>query len=524
MIGSVLGLPSFYAYFDLDPKGPNAARTNSILGATSGLFAGGGAIGALILTWLADKVGRVRALQITCALCVLSAAIEGGSVHIIMFLLGRFVSGVGVGLIVTLVPIYQSEISPAEVRGRMVGSHGFLIVTGYVGAIPPSILRHANIYDSQAISAWTGYGCYFSNSPAFQWRFELSVQALAPLILLIGSPLLPESPRWLTENGRHEEAFTILCKLHRDPDNGPDHIKAREEFYQMSTQIDLDKEVARAAGKWALFTKPTYRKRLLFGCFTQFILQSTGVLVINNYQVLLYNSLGLFDSVPLLLYAVYLSWAAAMNYLSSRIMDRVGRVRLLVIGLTGCTFAIICEIAMVAEFSGTANKVGNGFGVFFLFLFVTFYGSSLDATSYVYCAEIFPTHIRASGMGISIFSQFSTTLVYTQVAPTAFASIGWKYYLVFIILPALGVGFIWKFFPETKGLSLEEIAEAFGDEVAVDLTHLDTTERKDLDQQLRDTSEKELAVHHEAVASRLSISHPASVRRSSLARRASLAV
>lgn len=360
------------------------------------------------------------------------------------------------------------------------------------------------------MSAWIGYACYFSSNPAFQWRFELSIQALSPLILLLGSPYLPESPRWLAEVGRNEEAFAVLCKLHRDPDNGVDHVTAREEFYQMTTQIDLDREHIRSTGKMALFTVPSYRKRLLFGCFTQFICQSTGVLVINNYQVLLYNSLGLFDSVPLLLYAVYLSWAAAMNYLSSIVMDRVGRVRLLLLGLGGCTLSIICYTAMVAQFSGTSNRVGNGFGVFFLFLFVTFYGSSLDATSYVYTAEIFPTHIRAQGMGISIFSQFSSTLVYTQVAPTAFADISWRFYLVFIILPALGIGLIWKFFPETKGLSLEEVAEAFGDEVAVDLTHLDTMDRKELDQQLKSAPEKELVLNHTEVARRLSVAHPAS--------------
>ena len=216
---------------------------------------------------------------------------------------------------------------------------------------------------------------------------------------------------------------------------------------------------------------------------TQFILQSTGVLVINNYQVLLYNGLGLYNSLPLLLYAVYLSWAAGMNYVSSLIIDKVGRVRLMTIGLFGCVASIICETAMIAQYSGTANRTGNGFGVFFLFLFVTFYGGCLDATSYVYCAEIFPTHHRATGMGVSIFTQFCTTLVYTQVAPLAFATIEWKYYLFFILVPASGIIVFHYYFPEvsnlrhrdvlkslanflkTNGLSLEEVAKAFGDSV-----------------------------------------------------------
>ena len=471
VIGSVLGLDSFFQYFNLD-QGPNASKANAIIGATSGLFAGGGAIGALITTWLADKVGRIRAVQITCTLCVISGALQRGSVHIAMFLFGRFISGVSVGLIVTLVPIYQSEISPAEVRGRMVGSHGFLIVTGY------------------ALAAWTGYGCFFSINHEFQWRFELAAQCISPLILLVGTPWLPESPRWLMEQDRPEEAYDVLCRLHTDPGQAQQHTKAREEFYQMRLQLESDKGSAVQAGQWALFTKPSYRRRLIIGCFTQFVTQSTGVLVVNNYQVLLYNSLGLYQSVPLLLYAVYLSWAAAMNYFSSIVMDRFGRTRLMLIGLTGCAIAICLEATMVARFSGSTNKIGNGFGVFFLFFFVTFYGSCLDATCYVYCAEIIPTHIRAQGMGASVFTQFATTLVYTQAAPTAFAAIGWKYYLVFILVPAMGLGVIWFWFPETKGLSLEEISMAFGDEIAIDITHPDSVQRKKLDEQLQGRSEK----------------------------------
>ncbi|CRG89086.1 Quinate permease [Talaromyces islandicus] len=442
VIGSVLGLSSFLEYFEIHN---NSSKSNSIIGATSGLFAGGGAIGALISAWLANKAGRVRALQVTCIICIVSAAIQGGSVNIAMFLIGRFVSGIGVGLMVTLVPIYQSEVSPAESRGRMVGHHGFLIVTGY------------------AFAAWTGFGCFYATSPAFQWRFELSAQVIAPALLLIGSTWLPESPRWLVEKDRDADALDVLRSLHSSRGEADAGIQARTEIGEIRTQLAIDKEMSRAGGRWTLITNASYRKRLFCGCFVQFIGQSTGVLVINNFQVSLYNSLGLYDAMPLLLYAVYLSWAAGMNYVSTFIIDRLGRIRLMIIGLIGCIVAVSCEAAMVSQISGTSNKVGSGFGVFFLFLFVTFYGGGLDATTYVYSAEVFPTHIRGPGMGISVFTQFCATLVYTEVAPIAFAAIGWKYYLVFIIVPALGAVLIWFTFPETKGMSLEDISKAFDD-------------------------------------------------------------
>lgn len=84
-------------------------------------------------------------------------------------------------------------------------------------------------------------------------------------------------------------------------------------------------------------------------------------------------------------------------------------------------------ISKVASFAGTDNRAGNAMGVLFLFLFVTFYGGSQDASSYVYCSEIFPTGVRAQGLSIAIATLFGSTLLYTEVAPIAFASIGWKY-------------------------------------------------------------------------------------------------
>lgn len=108
----------------------------------------------------------------------------------------------------------------------------------------------------------------------------------------------------------------------------------------------------------------------------------------------------------------------------------------------------------------------------------------MDATSYVYCSEIFPTPLRAQGTGFSVAGLFTATLIYTQTAPVAFAQVGWKFYIVFIILPVLGAGLMWKFFPETKLLSLEEISGLFGDEVALDIHQLTAEQKLELDRQL----------------------------------------
>jgi MFS family permease len=108
----------------------------------------------------------------------------------------------------------------------------------------------------------------------------------------------------------------------------------------------------------------------------------------------------------------------------------------------------------------------------------------MDASSYVYSSEIFPTSIRAQGAGFSVSGLFVFSLIYTMCAPTAFNNIGWRYYLIFIIVPLIGAAIMYFFYPETKGLALEEIGAKFGDEVAVDLTHLSPEERARLDKTL----------------------------------------
>lgn len=234
-------------------------------------------------------------------------------------------------------------------------------------------------------------------------------------------------------------------------------MSAREEFIQIQAQIELERS-ENLGNIFSLLRKPSYRKRLLSGFFVLFIAQSTGVLVVNNYQVLLYNSLGLYGALPLLLYACFDTWASVMNFINTLILDRFGRIRILAIGVVGCACSIIVEAAMVARYAGTNNKVGNGFGVLFIYIFVTFYGGCMDVSTYVYCSEIFPTRVRAQGVGFSVSGLFLTALVYTQSAPTAFNNIGWKYYLVFIFIPLFCVIILIRYLPETKGLTLEEVS------------------------------------------------------------------
>ncbi|RVX69067.1 hypothetical protein B0A52_06780 [Exophiala mesophila] len=466
IIGTVIGQPSFYDYFGFQATTPYGS---SIIGALNGLYAGAGVIGSLSVFTLLDVLGRRRAIQVAAIVCVITAALQAGSVHIAMFLTARFLNGLGVAWLNCSVPTYLSEISPALQRGRIVGAHGFILCSGY------------------AVSNWSGLGTYYESNGTIQWRLLLSLQCVAPLILTLGSPLIPESPRWLINNGHDQKGLDVLERLHANDDDSH-HVGAREEFVQIQTQLALDR-LQKVRTFWQIMKVPSFRKRMFYGFWVQASAQSTGVLVISNYMVLMLNNLGLTGSQPLLLLAIYNSWAAFLNWVNSLIIDRFGRIKVIVTCLSGCVICIIFETALVAHYGGidNTNKAGSGAAVFFIFAFVTFYGAGLDVSSYVYCSEIFPTNIRARGVGFSVAGLFLMTTIYTTAAGPAFVSIGWRFYIVFIVVTSAMLPLIMFKLPETKGLSLEEIGALFGDEVAVDITHLSVQERQELDERLART-------------------------------------
>jgi MFS family permease len=158
-----------------------------------------------------------------------------------------------------------------------------------------------------------------------------------------------------------------------------------------------------------------------------------------------------------------------MNIINAFLLDRVGRKLLMIIGLCGCVVALVLEMIMLALYEGTRNKAGNAAGVFFLFFHLIFYGSCMDGSTYVYGSEIWPTHLRAKGFAISIAGLFVSSCTLLVAAPTAFQNIGWKFYLVLAIGTFINIFIFAFFFPETKGLPLEEIAACFGDKVTVHL-------------------------------------------------------
>ena len=137
--------------------------------------------------------------------------------------------------------------------------------------------------------------------------------------------------------------------------------------------------------------------------------------------------------------------------------------------------------------------------IFFLFGHIAFFSSCIDATTYIYASEIFPNHLRARGLSLSVSGLFLASLAFTQAASSALATIGWKYYILFTALSSAMVILILTYFPETKGLSLEEMSKLFEDPVAVDLSTMTADDEIALDIAIEADQNKVNVSHQEKV-------------------------
>jgi len=233
----------------------------------------------------------------------------------------------------------------------------------------------------------------------------------------------------------------------------------------MQKQLESDRLVKKS--KWDIFATRPNQKRSMIGFGLMFGNQFTGVLVIANYGVLLYTSLGMTKFMPLLLSALWVTSTFPGNVFTGLMIDRLGRRTFMLIGLAGCMMANIFEAALQAEYLGGSNKAGQRAAVFFIFLFAIFWSSFLDASQFLYISEIFPMHIRAEGMALGMSALYLADIVVLVAGPIALDKIKWKFFLVFIIPTAVEWLCVFFFFPETKQRSLEDINAAFGEKVAV---------------------------------------------------------
>lgn len=377
--------------------------------------------GAIISGKPADVFGRKKALLIIAVLYTVSALGSAVTQSWTGFLIYRFIGGVGVGASSVIGPMYIAEIAPAHLRGRLVTSFQLNIVAGIV------LSYFSNYWITQLIAQDA-------------WRWMLGVISVPSLIYFFLIFLIPESPRWLVLKNRLAEAKTVLKRIgSADPEKQVQEIE--------------DSINTKDRGKRGKLFSSMYKMPIILAMLIALFNQLSGINAVMYYAPRIFQMVGYAQNSALLQSVSVGITLFVFTLLGMFLVDRVGRKKLLLIGSVGMVFFL----GMVAK---TVFNTTNGSVWMLIYLsgFIAFFSFSQGTVIWVFISEIFPNSVRAKGQTLGSLTHWTTAVIISWMFPAlAECSGGGWAFAFFSVAMAIQFFIVWKFFPETKGKSLEEI-------------------------------------------------------------------
>nr|WP_315975860.1 sugar porter family MFS transporter [Parapedobacter soli] len=391
-------------------------------GVTMAIALLGTVAGALLGAYPSDRFGRRRTLFMIAALYFFSALGTALAHDWYLFILFRFLGGIGVGVSSVTAPIYISEISPADKRGRLVGLFQFNIVLGILVS-----------YLSNYLIGQGG-----ENS----WRWMLGVQAFPAAVFYILIHFVPESPRWLLLYRKNQAgALQILKKIN------PLHYAD-----ELETILASAKATNGNGTRTSLFSRK-YRFPVLLAILFAVFNQVSGINAIIYYAPRVFEMAGLGAQSSLLSTVGIGLVNFTFTLIAINIIDKVGRRKLMLVG----SFGMIASLAMVSYSFYTENPDGLMVTAY-LMVFIAFFAFSQGAVIWVFISEIFPNEVRAKGQTLGSLTHWVMAAIITFFFPILSEwTGGGTTFLIFAGFMALQLLFVWKLMPETKGKSLELI-------------------------------------------------------------------
>ena len=387
------------------------------LAVSAGLW--GTFIGALFMGRLGDMIGGRDALRIIALMYVLATLGSAFSTGLWPFVACRFVLGLAIGGSSVLAPVYISEIVPAERRGQLVGLFQFNIVFGILLAYLSNYAVGQLIHDATV------------------WRWKLGLAAIPSgvfFLLLFG---IGQSARWRVAKGRTEAAADSLKRL------------------GISDPAPVIADFARSDAGQGRLSLRQHGKPILFAVLLALFNQLTGINAILYYLNDIFAAAG-FSSVSADQQSIAVGLANLLATLvGMSLIDRFGRKRLLTLGAVGCAIAL-AGVAVIM-WSGE----GRQYLLALLILFIVSFAFSQGAVIWVYISEIFPTPVRATGQSLGSATHWIANAVISLVFPIVAAETKGLPFAVFAVCTAIQFVVVARFFPETKGVELEDMAKEF---------------------------------------------------------------
>lgn len=383
----------------------------------------GTVIGALIAGRPADRFGRKPVLLIIAILYFISAIGCAAANNVTTLIIFRFIGGIGVGGSSVVAPMYISEISPAHVRGRMTALFQFNVISGILMAYVSNYLLR--------------------NVGAEPWRWMLGIEGAPAFLYFVLLFFIPESPRYLIKIGQISKARLVLEKI----------IKSSVDQQVEEIRMSLEK-LSESTNK--LFSKRYFKPvsiAFLVAMFNQF----SGINAILYYAPRIFELSGLTFADSLFQSILIGITNGIFTIVGMILIDRAGRKILLITGSIGMS---VC-LALVAKTFYTQNFEGFVL-LIYLLVYIMFFAFSTGAVIWVLIAEIFPNNIRGKGQSLGSFTHWFFAALVTFTFPVIIKEVdsgAGHTFMFFSLMMILQAIVVWKYFPETKRRTLEELGQ-----------------------------------------------------------------
>jgi len=426
----------------IEPLTARFGLSDFMKGWASGCVLIGCAAGVLLVGPLSDRFGRKPALFLAALMFLVSAIGTALPPDIATFIVFRFLGGVGIGIASISTPMYIAEITPAHLRSRMVAVNQIAIGGGIAAT------SFVNYFIAQGgDQAWL-------ISTGWRWMFATGI---VPAVLFAGLLFpIPESPRWLIERRREDEAKATLDKV-----GGP--VFAAAEFAGIKAALSLEK------GTWGELFSPQLRMPLLIGIALAVLQQVTGINVFMYFGATIFKNLSASTGVDagLLQQVIINGTGVLFTVIAIATVDHWGRRPLMLLGTAGMGLSLLAMGVMAQTLTDPA--AASGWMLLFIVVYIAAFGLSVGPVTWVILSEIFPTAVRGRALGLATFFLWTADYIVTQTFPMMDAKDSWFVrhfnhafpfysYAAFCVVLVLVV---WRFVPETKGRSLEEIERSW---------------------------------------------------------------
>ena len=395
---------------------------------------------------ISDRFGRKPVLRVAAFLFFVSAIASAIAPDYLTLVIARMVGGFGVGAALIIAPMYIAEISPADIRGRMVSFNQLNIVIGISVAYFSNFLI---LSLGQSDLAWA----QSLRMGDWTWRWMLGVEAIPAIVYFFALFGVPESPRWLVMRGKAEEALQILARV-----SG----RAQAERDLSAVQESLDAEAHLEKGSFKELFLPAMRLVLTIGIVIAILQQITGINSVFFYAPMIFEQSGIGTDASFMQAVLVGIVNLVATVVAIALIDKLGRRPLLVTGLV-----VIASSMLLLAYSFSSASYGPGgelidmnatMVLIGILSFVAGFGISLGPVMWVLFSELFPNRLRGIAISFCGLINSSVSFIVQLVFPWELENFGpATTFLVYGSFAIVGLIFVMRVLPETKGRSLEQL-------------------------------------------------------------------